>query len=140
MIEIPGDVRDAMIAQAEREYPNEACGLLAGRLAAEDGRPRARVERLYEMRNADASPVSFRLDPREQLEAFDELERKGWDLVGIYHSHTHSEAYPSETDRALAFYPDAHYVVISLADRSSPVMRGFTIRDGAIEEQEVRVP
>ena len=62
---------------------------------------------------------------------------EGLDLVGIFHSHTHSEAYPSETDRRQAFYPEAHYLLVSLADRNNPDLRAFTIRDGQVDEQDV---
>jgi [CysO sulfur-carrier protein]-S-L-cysteine hydrolase len=131
VIQIPGEIQDEMIAHAERGLPNEACGLLAG----SDGR----VERFYPMRNADQSATTYRLDPKEQLDVFNEIEDKGWELVGIFHSHTHTEAYPSETDRRQAFYPESHYLVLSLADRTTPALRGFTIVDGAVEEQEVRI-
>lgn len=131
MIEIPEDIRDAMVAHALAGLPNESCGLLAGR----DGR----VERFYAMSNADHSPVTYRLDPKEQLDTFNEIEDKGWELLGIFHSHTHTEAYPSATDLRQAFYPEAHYVLVSLQDRANPVLRGYTILDGVIEEQEVRV-
>ena len=60
-------------------------------------------------------------------------------VVGIFHSHTHTEAYPSETDQKLAFYPDAHYVLVSLSDRNNPVMKAFTIHDGRVEEQDVTI-
>jgi [CysO sulfur-carrier protein]-S-L-cysteine hydrolase len=130
VIEIPQQIRDQMVAHAFNELPNEACGLLAGR----DGR----AEAFYPMRNADESPMTYRLDPKEQLQTFEDIESKGWDVVGIFHSHTHTEAYPSETDRRQAFYPDAHYVLVSLQDHDEPVVRGFTIVDGTIEEQEVR--
>ncbi|HXY71798.1 MAG TPA: M67 family metallopeptidase [Actinomycetota bacterium] len=136
MIEIRAEIRDQLIAHAQAEFPNEACGLLAGAGSAEG---LARAERFVPMTNADASPVSYRLDPGEQFRAFNELDDAGLDLVGIYHSHTHSEAYPSETDRRLAFYPDAHYLLLSLQDREHPVLRGFTIRDGEVEEQDVKV-
>lgn len=139
MIEIPADVVGELLAHAASEYPNEACGLLAGSIDGSEGTPRARAERFYPMRNADASPASYRLDPKDQLAVFDEIDEKGWGLVAIYHSHTHSEAYPSETDRRLAFYPDAHYLLVSLEDRDNPVVRGFTIRDGEVEEQDVSV-
>ena len=59
--------------------------------------------------------------------------------MGIFHSHTHSEAYPSETDRQQAFYPEAHYLLVSLEDRDDPVLRGFRIRDGEVEEQDVTI-
>ena len=91
------------------------------------------------MSNQDASPVSYRLDPTEQLKVFTELEDEGWDLLGIFHTHTHSEAYPSETDLKQAFYPEATYLVMSLSDRSNPVLRGFTMQDGEVAEREVRV-
>ena len=91
------------------------------------------------MTNADRSPMNYRLDPTEQLRIFDEIEERGWDLVGIFHSHTHTRAYPSPTDERQAFYPDAHYVLVSLADRNNPDLKAFTIRDGEIEEQEVKV-
>jgi proteasome lid subunit RPN8/RPN11 len=131
VIEIPQDLRDQMVAHALDGFPNEACGLLAG--------TGTRAEHFYPMSNADASPVTYRLDPKEQITVFDEIDEKGWDLLGIFHSHTHSEAYPSETDRGQAFYPDATYLLVSLQDRANPVLRGYSIRDGEIEEQEVRI-
>jgi proteasome lid subunit RPN8/RPN11 len=130
VIEIPADIRDGMIAHAREDLPNEACGLLAG--------PDGRAEHVYRMRNADNSPMTYRLDSAEQLRVFNEIEDKGWEIAAIYHSHTHTEAYPSETDRRQAFYPDAHYILVSLAD-SEPVVRAYLIRDGEIEEQELRV-
>ena len=138
MIEIPAKIRDEVVAHAMGRYPDESCGLLAG---SPNGTPGAavRAERFFPMTNADASPVSYRLDPKEQLRVFNELEEAGLELVGIYHSHTHSEAYPSPTDLRLAFYPEAHYVLVSLEDRKAPVLRGFTIHDGEIDEQDVTI-
>jgi proteasome lid subunit RPN8/RPN11 len=119
-----------------REFPNECCGLVAGR----DGRP---VE-VFEMRNADASPASYRLDPKEQLEVTQRIEDQGLDLWAVYHSHTHSEAYPSETDRDRAgwvqpFYPDIRYLLLSLQDRDHPVLRSYRIADGEVTEEELTV-
>ena len=91
------------------------------------------------MTNADASPVTYRLDGKEQLQVFDELDDQGWDLWAIYHSHTHSEAYPSETDIRLAFYPEARYILLSLADREEPVIRSFWITDGEVTEEELTI-
>jgi proteasome lid subunit RPN8/RPN11 len=91
------------------------------------------------MANADASPVTYRLDGREQLRVFDEIDEQGWELWAIYHSHTHSEAYPSETDVRLAFYPEARYILVSLTDREQPVMRSFSIVEGEVTEQELIV-
>jgi [CysO sulfur-carrier protein]-S-L-cysteine hydrolase len=129
VIEIPADIREAMIAHAREDVPNEACGLLAG--------PDGRAEHVFRMQNADNSPMTYRLDSAEQLRVFNEIEEKGWEIAAIYHSHTHTEAYPSETDRRQAFYPDAHYILVSLAE-PDPVVRAYTIRDGEIEEQELK--
>jgi proteasome lid subunit RPN8/RPN11 len=104
-------------------------------LAGKEGRP----VKFFAMTNQDASPVSYRLDPKEQLKVFTEIDDEGWDLLGIFHTHTHSEAYPSETDLRQAFYPEATYLVMSLSDRSNPVLRGFTMQDGEIAEREVRI-
>jgi len=122
---------EEMIRHACREYPNEACGLLAGR--------DSRVERVYQMTNAEHSPVTYRLDPEEQFRVFMEIEEKGWELLAIYHSHSHSPAYPSATDLELAFYPDSLYLIISLADRARPTIRAFRIVEGVIEEERVEI-
>jgi proteasome lid subunit RPN8/RPN11 len=129
MIELEGAFYKEIVEHSLREFPNEACGLVAGK----DGRP----VRVLPMKNADASPASYRLDPKEQLRVFDEMDDEGLELLGIYHSHTHSEAYPSETDRRLAFYPDARYLILSLTDRENPVLRAFRITDGEVEEERV---
>ncbi len=131
MTELDGVLFTEIVQQALREYPNECCG----RVAAEAGIP----VKVFLMTNADASPATYRLDGREQLKVFDELDEHGWDLWSIYHSHTHSEAYPSETDTRLAFYPEARYMVVSLADRTDPIARSFWIRDGLITEEELSI-
>ena len=131
MITLERRFHDQIVQQAIDELPNEACGLIAAR----DGAP----VRLYRMRNADESPTTYRLDPKEQLQTFDEIEDEGLDLFAIYHSHTHTEAYPSPTDRRQAFYPEAYYLLVSLAERDNPVLRGFRILDGEVTEEEVRI-
>jgi proteasome lid subunit RPN8/RPN11 len=95
--------------------------------------------KFFPMTNRDASTVTYRLDPREQLRAFDEIDDEGWELLAIFHTHTHSEAYPSETDRAQAFYPEAAYLVMSLSDRANPQLRGFRIVDGEVTDEELAV-
>lgn len=132
MTELDGVFSKEIVEHGLREFPNESCGLIA---ANGDGRP----VRVYPMRNADASPVTYRLDGKEQLRVFEEMEANGWDLWAIYHSHTHSEAYPSETDVRLAFYPEARYILVSLADRDRPVIRSFFIRDGEVQEEELAI-
>ena len=122
---------DEMVEHGLAAFPNESCGVLAGK----EGRP----IKFFPMTNRDASPVTYRLDPKEQLQVFDELDEEGWDLLGIFHTHTHSDAYPSETDRRQAFYPDTEYLVMSLSDRAHPVLRSFRIQDDEILERELEI-
>ena len=132
MVELDGVFHKEIVEQGLREFPNECCGLIA---ANGDGRP----VKVFPMRNVDASPVTYRLDGKEQLQIFNHMESEGWDLWAIYHSHTHSEAYPSETDIRLAFYPEARYLLLSLVDREQPLMRSFSIRDGEVVEEELAI-
>ena len=127
--ELDGVFYKEIVDQGLREFPNESCGLIAGA----DGVP----VKVFPMRNADASPSTYRLDGREQLHVFDEMEAQGWELWGIYHSHTHSEAYPSETDRKLAFYPESRYLVLSLQEREAPVIRSFFIAEDGVDEEDL---
>jgi len=129
MAELDGVFTKEIVEQGLREFPNECCGLIA----AADSVP----VKVFPMTNADASPVTYRLDGKEQLRVFDEMDEQGWELWGIYHSHTHSEAYPSETDIKLAFYPEARYLLLSLQDRAAPVLRSFRITDGEVTEEEL---
>ncbi len=132
MSELDGVFFKEILDQGLREFPNECCGLIA----ADGGVP----VKVFPMTNVDASPVTYRLDGKEQLQTFDQIDAQGWDLWAIYHSHTHSEAYPSETDRKLAFYPDSRYILLSLEDREHPVLRSFFIdQDGQVIEEELSI-
>lgn len=131
MLDLSREHAVALIAHAREESPNECCGLLAGH----DGR----VERVFRGTNVDRSPYTYMMDPKEQLTAFTEMEAAGLDLLGIYHSHTHTAAYPSRTDVARAYYPDAVYVIISLMDQRQPSIKGYRIVDGKIADAEVVV-
>jgi proteasome lid subunit RPN8/RPN11 len=131
MTEFDGVFFKEIVEQGLREFPNECCGVIAAR----GGSP----VRVIPMKNADASPVTYRLDGREQLQVFDSMEEEGLELWAIYHSHTHSDAYPSNTDIRLAFYPDARYLLLSLEDREEPVLRSFFIIDGEVTEEELQI-
>ncbi len=122
---------DALVAHARSDFPYEVCGLLAG-----DG---GRVVKHYEIPNAARSMTFYTMEPKALLHAMNEMDDAGWDLLAIYHSHTHTEAFPSATDVELAFYPDAVYLVVSLQDADAPVIRGFDIVDGTIVERVVYV-
>ncbi len=122
---------EEMIDHCRREAPNEACGILASK----DGE----TVKVFRMTNASASPVRYSLDPKEQFVVYRTLDEKGWDLGGVFHSHTHTEAYPSPTDVRLAT-EDVPYVIVSLAENPPPV-RAFRIKkdsweaaDGEIQE------
>ncbi len=120
-----------MVAHALEDDPNECCGILAGK----DGE----ILNLYRMANIEVSPYRYRMDPKELLKVYNEIDDRGWEIVGIYHSHTHSEAYPSATDVRLATWPEALYILISLLRKENPPIRAFRIEDGAVTEEGVAV-
>ena len=122
---------DEMIAHAREDDPNECCGMIAGL----DGAP----AKLYRALNAEASPYRYNVDSKDLLRIYRDLDEHGWDVLVIFHSHTHTEAYPSPTDVRLAAWPDASYIIVSLQDKSNPVVRAFHIREGQPEEQELRI-
>ena len=116
---------DEMIAHALRDDPLECCGLLAG----EDGR----LVKVFPAANAAHSPFRYVIDSKELLRLFNEIEwgERPWKVIGNYHSHTHSEAYPSPTDVNEAHLgTDAVYLVISLKDPGKPLIRAFHIDEG----------
>jgi [CysO sulfur-carrier protein]-S-L-cysteine hydrolase len=123
---IPSALRDEIVAHARAGLPNEACGILAG---AGD-----RVERFFPAQPDEPSPYYYRIESRDQIRIMNEIDDAGLDLIGIYHSHTSSRAYPSRTDAEQAFWPDAVYVIVSLAGGDVDV-RGFRIRDMDIAEE-----
>jgi len=121
----------AMVEQARQEAPHECCGLLAGRSGG--------VERLFRGTNVDHNPFTYYMDPKEVLRATKEIDAAGQDLLAIYHSHTHTAAYPSATDIAKAHYPDSLYLIISLQDPVRPEIRAFVIDGDAVAEKSVIV-
>jgi proteasome lid subunit RPN8/RPN11 len=131
VIELERSHYEEIVDHCQREYPNEACGLVAGKEGV--------AVRVIPMRNADASPATYRLDAKEQFRVFEEMDDDGQGVYAIFHSHTHSEAYPSATDRRQALYPEAHYLILSLEDRSAPRLRGFRILDGEVTEEDVMI-
>jgi len=123
---------DEMIAHAQAGLPYEACGMVAGK--------GDRATRVYPAHNAEASEVRYLMEPRDQLRIMQDMEDHDWDLLGIFHSHTHTPAYPSQTDVSLAYYPDAYYIIVSLQDRANPSVRAFRILDGRIHEESIEEP
>jgi proteasome lid subunit RPN8/RPN11 len=121
---------EAMIAHAREEAPNECCGMIASR--------NGEAVKVYRATNAAASPLRYEIDGAEQYRIQMEIDDADLDLGAIYHSHTRSQPYPSQTDINLAFYPEALYVIVGLAGEE-PEVRAFTIRDGRVAEAELVV-
>lgn len=117
---------DEMLAHVAKLWPEEACGLIGGR--------EGRAARLYPVENIHHSPVSYEMEPVQQIKALLAMEAEGLELIAIYHSHPDGPARPSATDVANAYYPDAVQLIISLADRARPAVRAFTIIDGVVAE------
>ena len=122
---------DDLIEYSKKEAPNEACGILAGKSG--------RVEKIYFMANADNSGQTFLMDPKEQLRVMKETRTLGLEMVGIYHSHLETEAFPSSHDVKLAYYSDASYVIVSIKDKANPSVRSFKIVEGRITEEKVEI-
>lgn len=130
MLQLAADTHDRMIAHAYDGYPLEACGLLAGDPAT------GTVRAFYPCANAAASARVYEIAPRDHLRIEREAEDRGWEILGVMHSHTHTEAYPSPTDVAAAPDPGWHYVIVSLRT-DAPVLRSYRIVDGTIAEEPV---
>ena len=131
----PG-IAHALLAHARAELPNEACGILAGSLAD------LRATAFHPARNADASPLVYTVHADDLVRIVFEIEDAGQDLVGIFHSHTHSPAVPSPTDRRSAQYPDAYHVLASLSDAQAgptQALRAWRIRDGEAREAPLTI-
>ena len=137
MLELTESIRDAIVAHAKRDHPDEACGIVAGPEGSD------RAERFVEMVNAAGSPTFYEFDSLELLGLYKDMDRAEEEPVVIYHSHTATEAYPSRTDIGLASEPGAHYVLVSTREHGNsegPVeFRSYRIVDGEVTEEDVTV-
>ncbi len=128
-----------MIEHALSGYPNEVCGMLAGKSGA--------VEKVYAMRNAKPGPDYYEMEAEEQFRVMKDIRDSGLEMIGLFHSHPTGHAYPSSMDVERAYwpgtqlpnYPDAVYVIVSLMNRSNPVARGFSIEEGKVSEVPLSV-
>ncbi|RJQ38882.1 MAG: M67 family peptidase [Nitrospiraceae bacterium] len=127
---IPKHIFDEMIAHCKEAYPNEACGILAGK--------GNEVSKVYKMSNIEKSSVSYFMDSKEQFKVMKDMRENNLSMSAIFHSHPSSPAYPSAKDVSLAFYDDCVYVIVSLMEQE-PVVKGFLIREGAIKEVRISV-
>ncbi len=137
MLTIDQATRDAIVAHALRDHPDEACGVVAGPEGSD------RPERFIEMVNAASSPTFYEFDSGDLFRLYKEMDERDEEPVVVYHSHTATEAYPSRTDIGLASEPNAHYVLVSTrahGNNEGPVeFRSFRIVDGEVTEEEVVV-
>lgn len=130
-IKITQSQLNQIIDHAQKEYPREACGMMAGK--------EGKVKMVFSATNTDRSEVTYFIDPKEQFKIMRQIREEKMELVAIYHSHPATEAYPSATDRELAFYPDASYVIISLTKKEAPIVRAFKISENQVVEEEIKV-
>ncbi|MGO9976332.1 MAG: Mov34/MPN/PAD-1 family protein [Solirubrobacteraceae bacterium] len=128
---IAPELYDEIVAHARREAPNECCGLIASL----DGTAVA----VHRAVNQAASPLRYEVDPGEQYRIMMAIEDAGHELGAIYHSHTRSAPYPSQTDINLAFHPEALYVIVGLAGGATADVRAYSIRDGQVSQVDLVV-
>lgn len=123
---------DEMVAHAREDLPNECCGMIGGR--------NGEATRVVRVENAAASPLRYEMDPQGQYNALKEIEDAGEELVAIYHSHTRSAAYPSQTDvNEARMWPEQVYVIVSLADEDAPDVKAFDLADLKIADVDLDV-
>jgi proteasome lid subunit RPN8/RPN11 len=131
-MKIPQALIDEMVAHAREDLPNECCGMVGGR----DGE----ADKVIRVANSAASPLRYEMDPQEQYDALKTIEDAGGELLAIYHSHTKSAAYPSQTDvnQAVA-WPEQVYLIVSLADPEAADVKGYLLRDLRIADAEISI-
>jgi proteasome lid subunit RPN8/RPN11 len=129
-VDVPAQIHEAMLMHSRYGYPEEACGLLA---ADQDGLLRM----AYCLTNAERSESSYTVDPTEHFRALQHAESQGWTLAGVFHSHPHTDAFPSKTDLRLAAEPDWLYFIVGL--NGPATMRAFLLDGGTISEVFIQI-
>lgn len=131
MLQITGDQRDAMVATCIRALPEEGCGLLLG---TSEGV----VLEVVPSENVAHSARVYEIDSRVLLRTFRRADDDGVQVIGVFHSHTHSDPYPSPTDVAQAPDPAWHYALVGLRDVAA-VLASYRIVEGVITVEEVAI-
>lgn len=126
---------EQIVAHAKKELPNEACGLIAGRV---DGEVKV-VEKVYFLTNIDHSNEHFSLDPKEQLAAVKDMRANGFAPLGNWHSHPESPSRPSDEDKRLAYDSKASYMILSLMNKNEPVLNSFKIEGESAEKEDLQI-
>jgi [CysO sulfur-carrier protein]-S-L-cysteine hydrolase len=131
-VRISRALADEIVAHARADLPNECCGIIASRNGA--------AVKVYRAHNIHQSPLRFEIDSRDLIKIYSEIEESGDELGSMYHSHTKSPAYPSQTDVNFAQdWPGLIWLIVSLADRQTPEIRAFEIKGPDIEEVELTI-
>jgi len=125
---------DAIVAHARNSLPNEACGLIAGKIDNDI----KTIEKVYLLSNPDNSPEHYSIDPREQLTAVKDMRALGFAPLGNFHSHPSTPARPSEEDIKLSYDPKASYLILSLAE-AMPALKAFGVLNGVVTPQTLEV-
>jgi [CysO sulfur-carrier protein]-S-L-cysteine hydrolase len=132
-VDISPELLEQIVAHAREETPNECCGVVAIPDGAEAGVAQAMSVR--RARNVHASPKRFEIDGRDVLAAMSEFEAHGWEIGAIYHSHTHTAPYPSQTDvNFAANWPGVEWIIVGLANPERPEVRSYLIEEGVVRE------
>lgn len=129
-ITISRTMKDQMIRHAREKLPYEACGIIAG-LTGEE------AIKFYPAKNELQSETRYNIAPEDLYKIFMDLEEKGLDVWGIFHSHPATPAYPSDTDLKQSYYPDAYYLILSFINPDRPELRAFKIYGEEIDEVEI---
>lgn len=135
MIKLSESDYEKILAHAESELPNEACGLIGG--VFEDGVKV--IKKVYLLTNTDQSNEHFSMDPREQLSAIKDMRANGLVPLGNWHSHPESPSRPSDEDKRLAYDSKASYMILSLMDREKPVLNSFHISGADAEKEQLEI-
>ena len=136
MLRLTAESYARMVGHCYDGLPLEACGLLAGPKGQPGDAANATV--CYPTRNAARSSRVYEVHGLDYRDADDDAEANGLEILGVFHSHTHTDPYPSPTDVASALFPQWHYVLVSLRDEA-PMTRSYRIVDGKIAEEPVVV-
>jgi len=122
---------NALVSFSIKELPNEACAIIAGR--------GSEVKKIYFMENIKKKPDDFLMSPEEQFKVIKEMRKKDFEMIGVFHSHPDSPARPSHKDIKMAFYAEAVYFILSLKNRTKPVLKGFKIVKGKPIEEKIKI-
>ncbi len=135
MLQLGKKEYEAILNHGVTGLPNEACGLIGGIIDREV----KIVKEVYLLRNLDESNEHFTMDPAEQLAAVKDLRKKGYVLIGNFHSHPETPSRPSEEDIRLAYDPNASYLILSLMHRDKPVLKAFYISGSVVAEEPIEL-